>query len=122
VLAYWGFESLHLRHMYLNKLTYFVYFRLDPRIDPQSSDLSELFFRGIANRKLALGGLLRATSKPGPKLQPSPPHGRAAAAPARGLWLAATSRRTLADYPGFGTTSTAASAFAATCRAIRLIP
>jgi hypothetical protein len=49
---------------------------------------------------------------------PRKPRGRAAAAPARGLWLAAGSRRTGADYPGFGMTSTAASAFAATCRAI----
>jgi len=54
-----------------------------------------------------------------PQGQARTPHGRAAAAPARGRWLAAAGRRTGADYvPRCGMSSTAARRLARHLRAL----
>jgi hypothetical protein len=42
-------QFLSLRHMYLNLLRYFIYFEIDPRIDPQSGVFIWAVFKDLAN-------------------------------------------------------------------------
>src|SRR5258706_16171642 len=46
---YRGFESHSLRHMYFNLLSYFIYYEIDPRIDPQSGVFIWAVFKDLAN-------------------------------------------------------------------------